>query len=164
MSPSAHKMQCPITGIGVIRFALSCSAFVNFWRKRAALGAHIVRFASAAIVYQSLSDAKALPLEWILDPGKRRSLSDRVMARLVQAGVCAETTDEKQELRQAFIAVSLAAQGSPIPFIEASYICYGLHPERVWLAILHNRAVRLGVAMPKKTCASERIAPRKKAA
>jgi hypothetical protein len=88
--------------------------------------------------------ASNLPLDWLFDPTKDRSLVDRVLARLVQAEAHAETVPGRQHWRQCFITVSLAAKGSPIPFVESSLICYGLHPDKLWPAIVARRKAELG--------------------
>jgi hypothetical protein len=50
----------------------------------------------------------------------------------------------RDDLRQSYITVALAEKGSPIPFVEASYRMYGLHPEKLYPAILARREALLG--------------------
>jgi hypothetical protein len=98
-------------------------------------------------------EAKALPLDWLLGP-KSASFTDRVLARLIQSEAHEADIWLRDDYRQAFITVSLAAQGSPIPFVEASYRMYGLHPDRLYPAILARRGSLLGrssvIPFPKK--------------
>ena len=90
------------------------------------------------------SDAKALPLEWILNPSKGLSFSDRVLARLVQSEAHEVDPHLRDDYRQSFITVSLASKGNTVPFVAASYQMYGLHPDKVWPAIVARRAAMLG--------------------
>ena len=80
------------------------------------------------------------------------------MARLIQLEAHEPNPHFQDDYRQTFIALSLALKGSPIPFIEASYTCYGIHPDKVWPAILARREAILGPPTvnrsPKKPCAT----------
>ena len=89
-------------------------------------------------------ESKALPLEWLLNPDKERSQVDRILARLMQAEAHETDVWLRDDYRQAFITVSFAAKGSAIPFVEASYLMYGLHPDKLYPAILARRAALLG--------------------
>lgn len=88
-------------------------------------------------------ESKALPLEWLLAP-KSDTPTERALARLVCAEAHEPDVWERENYRQAFITVSLAAKGSPEPFVEASYRMYGLHPDKLWPAIVARRAWVLG--------------------
>jgi hypothetical protein len=59
----------------------------------------------------------------------------------------------RDDLRIAWITVLLASRGEAIPHITASYRVLGLHPEKVWPAILARRAALLGRAPRKKPSA-----------
>ena len=84
------------------------------------------------------------PLGWLLNPDKGDSLTERVLARLIQSEAHEPDVWLRDDYRQAFITLSLAAQNSPIPFVEASYIMYGLHPEKLYASILARRSALLG--------------------
>ncbi len=85
-----------------------------------------------------------IPLAWLLNPEKGVSLSDRILARLALAEARAVDVWIKDDLRQSFLTVYLAAEGNPIPFVEASYRCYGVHPEKLFLRITEMRKATLG--------------------
>jgi len=87
---------------------------------------------------------RALPLQWLLNPSKAKFLTDRILARLIFAEAHEPNAHLKDDYRQSQVCVILAEKGSPIPFMESSYICYGLHPAKVWSAILRNREAWLG--------------------
>lgn len=50
----------------------------------------------------------------------------------------------QDDYRQAWIVVLLADRGLPFPFVTASYIMYGLHPNKLWPAIMARRRAKLG--------------------
>jgi hypothetical protein len=103
----------------------------------------------------SLSDAArfqtvALPpkpspfaLEWLISPKIKITLHERIMARLIQAEAHETDIWLRQDYRQAFICVSLAAKGNTEPFLVSSYQVYGIHPDKVWPKILWNRQAKL---------------------
>jgi hypothetical protein len=100
-------------------------------------------------------DTVALPrkpspfaLEWLLAPKDKITLVERIMARLIQAEAHETDIWYRQDYRQAFICVSLASKGNTEPFMVSSYQVYGLHPDKVWPAILHNRQARLAKEFP----------------
>jgi hypothetical protein len=88
-------------------------------------------------------ETKALPLEWFLAP-KNGTLAERILARLIQSEAHEASPHFRDDYRQSFIALTLALEGSPIPFIEASYRMYGLHPDKVWPAMVARRAALIG--------------------
>lgn len=114
-------------------------------------------------IIQVPAEAKALPSESTVD-------SERVLARLAAAEAQEENPSLKQDVRQAWITISLAEHDEPIPFIQSSYICYGLHPDKVFAHITALRQAKLGreysdwydengnltVPSPKKPCQSVR--------
>jgi hypothetical protein len=85
-----------------------------------------------------------LPLDWLLRPTKDGSLLDRVLGRLIQSEAHEANPHFRDDYRQTFIALSLARDGNPIPFVEASYRMYGLHPDKVYPAIMARRQALLG--------------------
>lgn len=88
------------------------------------------------------------PLQWLLDPDKGKSQVDRILAELVRAEAHEQDVWLKDDYRQAFVIVSLAERGNPIPFITSSYICYGLHPDKVWPSLVARRKADCGKLYP----------------
>jgi hypothetical protein len=72
------------------------------------------------------------------------SLSDRVIDRLAEAEVNEPDLHLQADYQQALRTVVLAREGSPMPFVEASYALWGMHPEKVWPRILARRQAMLG--------------------
>lgn len=68
----------------------------------------------------------------------------RILDRLQKAEMAESNIWFRQDYRQAFVCVSLAARGEPEPFINSSYVLFGTHPDRVWAKIQANRHYRLG--------------------
>jgi len=69
-------------------------------------------------------------------------LCERVIARLVQAEVCEPNPHFRDDLKIARLTVAYAASGEAVlcsPHVLASYAVLGLHPEKVWPAILARR-------------------------
>ena len=95
---------------------------------------------------ESALSAGASPLDWILQPEKKRTPTDRILARLVQAEAHEPDLWLRDDYRQAFITVTLASRGNTMPFVVASYQMYGLHPDKVYSAILARRKALLGPA------------------
>jgi len=85
--------------------------------------------------------------------------SDRVLVRLVEAESREADAWFRDDYRIARVAVGLARAGNPIPHIEATYQVLGLHPEKVWPAILRNREQMLGSLYRKAS--GEKLAPSK---
>jgi hypothetical protein len=54
----------------------------------------------------------------------------------------------RDDVRIAWITVLNASQGSPIPHVAATYAVLGLHPDKVWPAILARREALLGKPSP----------------
>lgn len=93
------------------------------------------------------------------------SLARRILARLEAAEAKEINPHFQDDIRIAWITVLYAAQELPIPHVQASYRVLGLHPERVWPAIVERRKALLGRCYerfvgeslpPKKPAASER--------
>lgn len=104
----------------------------------------------------TLPDVQALTLDWLFDPVKERSLvplfeapareaTDRILARLVQFEAHEPQAHLKDDYRQAFITVSLAAKGTPQPFVNASYSMYGVHPDKLWKKMQDRKRAQLGI-------------------
>lgn len=97
------------------------------------------------------------------------SLARRILFRLERAEVGEPNPHLRDDYRIAWITVLLAAYGRAEPHITASYRVLGLHPEKVWPAIVARRKAALGslyeeffleVALaPKKPPASVRCIP-----
>ena len=75
----------------------------------------------------------------------------------------------RDDLRIAWIVVVEASRGNPQPHVAATYKVLGLHPDRVWSAIIERRKALLGshynefwgeTLPPKKTPQSERASRR----
>jgi len=74
-----------------------------------------------------------------------RAFINRILSRLLQAEADPENTPHLQDdYRIARLTVAFAARGSPQPFVEASYAVLGVHPNKVWPAILKRRKSLLG--------------------
>jgi hypothetical protein len=86
---------------------------------------------------------KYLALDWLLS-AKRNCCADRIRAELIRAEAHESNPHFKDDIRQAFIVVSLAAEGHPQPMVEASYRMFGLHPDKVYPAIVARRRAILG--------------------
>ena len=117
---------------------------------------------ASAVDFHRLS--AAIPLDWILDPAKQRTLADRILARLIQSEAHEPDVSLRDDYRQTFIGLSLAVKkrGAPAAtedprrdFIEASYVMYGLHPDQLWPAIIERRQALLGrpLSIAKKKAA-----------
>lgn len=77
-------------------------------------------------------------------PSASGLLSDRVLARLVQAESKELDPWVRDDIRIARLTVSLAAQERSLPFISATYQVLGIHPDKVWPAIVARRKAVLG--------------------
>jgi hypothetical protein len=102
---------------------------------------------SAKAVYNPapLLDPNFLPLDWALDPTKDPTdRLDRILAELTWKAAHEPNAHLADDYRQAMVAIILAAKGKSVPFVESSYICYGLHPDKVYQAIIERRKALLG--------------------
>jgi hypothetical protein len=72
------------------------------------------------------------------------SLTDRVINRLARMEVREQDAHLRDDYRQSRLTMAYAHNGSPIPFVEASYEMFGAHPERVWERIGAMRKFILG--------------------
>jgi hypothetical protein len=140
--PLRRMMPCPITGsasnpsLKLLAFPRVPSQQSQAPKEQASIPVETAR--------PLLLESKALPLQWILDPEKEKSKTNRVLAALVRAEAHEPDVWLRDDIRQAFIAVSLAGQGDPQPVVTASYRMYGLHPDKVWPAIVARRKALLG--------------------
>ena len=129
------------------------------------------------------------PYPIALPPGSSESLplAEHVLAYLE---VCEKKEADpwlRDDIRIAWVTVLYASRGNSQPHVDATYQVLGLHPDKVWPAILARREALLGphgmselsrpvassasldpvglAQSPKKPCASERrIRARKEAA
>jgi hypothetical protein len=109
---------------------------------------------------------KSLPLEWLLARTGEPSFTDRILACLIQAEAHENDPWLRDDIRQSFITLSLAENGDPQPFVSASYRMYGLHPDKLWPAIIARREALLGreYNSPKKPVQSVRVIEKRKKA
>jgi hypothetical protein len=107
------------------------------------------RYLLSDVAYPQI-ESQSLLLQWLWGP-KTNSLTDRVLARLIQSEAHEPDVWLREDYRETFIALSLAIHGSPIPLVEASYEMFGLHPDKVYPAILARREALLGRKFPKST-------------
>ncbi|HUD64676.1 MAG TPA: hypothetical protein VMQ17_08865 [Candidatus Sulfotelmatobacter sp.] len=90
----------------------------------------------------------------------RPSLSSRVLVRLAAAELRELNPHWQDDYRISWITVRNAAQCVPEPHVVASYAVLGLHPSKVWPAIVERRKALLGPFYvdeslpPKKPCES----------
>jgi len=73
-----------------------------------------------------------------------RAIVRRILARLADAERREVDPWVRDDLRIAWITVLNAARGDTIPHIAATYTVLGLHPDRVWSAIVERRKALLG--------------------
>ena len=72
------------------------------------------------------------------------SMSERIISRLLIMEAQEQDPWLRDDYREAYLTVAYASEGSPIPFIEASYKLFSTHPERVWRKIVALRKAKLG--------------------
>lgn len=85
-------------------------------------------------------------------------LTERVLARLDDLEWREANPHYQDDYRIAWITVLRASRGETIPHVSATYSVLGLHPEKVWPAIVERRRAILGplyeeffgVALPPK--------------
>lgn len=89
-------------------------------------------------------DARTLLLQllFVLVAADRQTFS--ILDYLASAEMREEDVWLRDDVRIAWITVLNASQGSPIPHIEASYAVLGLHPDKVYPAIVARREALLG--------------------
>ena len=79
-------------------------------------------------------------------PSALPQFSSRVLSRLERAEWHEPNPHFRDDYRIAWIAVLRAARGWAIPHVTATYAVLGLHPEKVWPAIVERRKFLLGAA------------------
>jgi hypothetical protein len=87
-------------------------------------------------------EAKSLPLGWILDPEKGHGLSERVLARLLQAEAHEPEYLYRDDIRIAWLTVLHCQRGDAVectPHVLATYEVLGCHPEQVYARIILRR-------------------------
>jgi hypothetical protein len=91
------------------------------------------------------------------------ALARRILSRLEAAESREPNPHLQDDYRIAWITVLRASRGEQIPHVSASYAVLGLHPEKVWPAIVERRKALLAAAYesaaclpPKKPVQSER--------
>lgn len=104
------------------------------------------------------AEAKALPLEWLLAP-KSLSLTDRVLARLVQLEAHEPDSSFRDDYRIAWHIVLISHNGEATyctPAVLAWYKVLGCHPDHVWTRIQQRRQAMLGlpISFPKSSAAN----------
>jgi hypothetical protein len=72
------------------------------------------------------------------------SLTERVISRLYSMQLREGDPHLCDDLAQARLTVVYASQGSPIPFVDASYAVCACHPDQVWGRIVARRKAHLG--------------------
>lgn len=71
-------------------------------------------------------------------------LTERVLVRLETAETKELDPWMRDDIRIAWITTLYASQGNPQPHVDATYRVLGLHPDKVWPAILARRDALLG--------------------
>lgn len=93
------------------------------------------------------------------------AITRRVLTRLEDAEVRESNPHFQDDYRIAWITVMRASRGEVRPHLSATYAVLGLHPDRVWPAIVARRKAILGSGFekfcgvslpPKKPVQSER--------
>jgi len=80
----------------------------------------------------------ALPAE------RSMPLAERVLVRLEAAEQKESDLWLRDDIRIAWITVLEASRGNPQPHVDATYKVLGIHPDKVWPAILERRKALLG--------------------
>ena len=93
------------------------------------------------------------------------TLAERVLSQLKTAEAHESNPHFQDDIRIAWITVLRAWRGEQMPHVSATYAVLGLHPDKVWPAIVARRKWRLGSQYeeffgvelpPKKPAASVR--------
>ena len=71
-------------------------------------------------------------------------LTERVLSHLERAEAKEPDAWMRDDYRIAWITTLYASQGNPQPHVDATYRVLGLHPDKVWPAILARRRALLG--------------------
>ena len=100
----------------------------------------------------ALLDAKALPLDWLLNPEKDQHFSDRVLARLIQAEAHAGDPYEKLAYTLAWHIVLHCKKGDAVecsPVTLAYYTIVGCHESQYYDRLMIRRATMFGTEVNK---------------
>jgi len=88
----------------------------------------------------------------------------RVLSRLERAEWHEPNPHFQDDYRIAWITVLRASRGELLPHVSAAYAVVGLHPEKIWPAILERRKALLGPLYSPELALAARAAPPKKPA
>lgn len=77
------------------------------------------------------------------------SLVRRILSRLIELEVSEPNPGFQSDYRISYIAVLYAWREVPNPLVNASYIVLGIHPSKVWGAIVTRRKRLLGKEYPQ---------------
>ena len=110
-------------------------------------------------------DVTSLPLDWILNPLKGLSLSERVLAQLLLAEAKAQDYDEKLAHRLAWHIVLHAMQGDAVECSAttlAYYTVVGCHEDQYYDRVMIRRAAMFGtevnrVPFPKPSSPAKKV-------
>jgi hypothetical protein len=75
---------------------------------------------------------------------RRNRWRDRITYQLMLAEDQELNPQRKTDYRQASIIVLLAAKNDPHPLVTSSYICFGTHPDKVFVKQTADRRAKLG--------------------
>jgi hypothetical protein len=92
-------------------------------------------------------EVKSRPLGWILDPEKGLRLSERVLARLIQAEAHEAEASYRDDIRIAWLTVLHCQRGDAVectPNVLATYEVLGCHPEQVYAKTILRRVAMFG--------------------
>jgi hypothetical protein len=120
------------------RLVVWCLVFILFPLSVTAVGLSFRAEVLGAITFVSARTATPEPLR--LD----ENLSGRVLARLED---CERTEIDpwlRDDFRIAWITVLFASRGNLQPHVDATYRVLGLHPEKVWPAMMERRKAICG--------------------
>jgi hypothetical protein len=73
------------------------------------------------------------------------SLVEKILARLECAELHEVNPHFQTDIRIAWITILRASRGDPVPHVSATYTVLGLHPDRVWPAIIERRKTLVGL-------------------
>jgi hypothetical protein len=122
-----------LSDIGGLLFLVPAAAYALIWL-----------FLAIPLPENSVRVHEPSPLGWLLEPNQARTLTDRILARLIQSEAREVNPHFKSDHREAFIVVALAAKNDTHPLVSASYRMFGVAPDKVWPHILADRQAKLG--------------------
>lgn len=103
-------------------------------------------------------------------PLESSAIVERILSRLETAESQEPNPHFQADYRIAWITLKRADRGEKIPHVSATYAVIGLHPDKVWAAIVERRKALLGplyeeffgaTLPPKKPVRSVRIFPQR---